>query len=146
MRSNRTGDIHKYLIYNDLPPSHPLISLYTITSYVPYTYHSPELFSAFNKSFMALAVFVHTERHQDRHVTHLAVPDAFEADPIQIHIGIPAIDLPITPSFDPLIHLLIQIAHRAGTDPQPPERSGDVLDPPNRNPGQVHLHQGFFNR
>ena len=57
-----------------------------------------------------------------------------------------ALDRPMAPGFDLGVDLLVQVGHRARADPGAPQRFGDVLHPPDRNPGQVHLDQGFLDR
>ena len=44
------------------------------------------------------------------------------------------------------VDLLVQVRHRARADTGAPQRFGDVLDPADRDPCQIHLDQRFLNR
>ena len=57
-----------------------------------------------------------------------------------------ALDRLVPPRLDLPVDLLVQIGHRAGAYPRAPQRLGDVLDPADRHPGQVHLDQGLLHR
>ena len=48
------------------------------------------------------------------------------------------------PLFDLAVDLLIEIADGAGTDLRTPPRFRDVLHPPDRNAGQIHLDQSLL--
>ena len=54
------------------------------------------------------------------------------------------LDALIAPLFDLRIDFLVQIGDRAGTDPSSPESLGDILDPTDRDTGDLHLNQGFL--
>ena len=54
------------------------------------------------------------------------------------------LDALIAPFFNLRIDLLVQIGDRAGTDPSSPESLGDVLNPTDRDTGNIHLNQGFL--
>ena len=48
------------------------------------------------------------------------------------------------PLFDLAVDLLIEVADGAGTDLCTPQRFRDVLHPPDRNAGQIHLDQSLL--
>lgn len=50
------------------------------------------------------------------------------------------------PLVDPLVELLVQIAHRAGADSHAPQSFRDILHTPHGHARQVHLHQGLLHR
>ena len=52
----------------------------------------------------------------------------------------------MTPFFDVLIRLLVEVADGAGRDLRAPKRFGDVLDTAHGYAGQVHLNKGFLDR
>src|SRR5262249_23068526 len=49
---------------------------------------------------LPIARVVHADRHQERHVTHLAGPAALEHDPVKINVRVFALDRPIAPGLD----------------------------------------------
>ena len=95
---------------------------------------------------LPVALGIHRARHQQRDIAHLARPGPLHHDAVQVQIRVIALDRPVPPRLDLGVDLLVEIGHRAGTDPRAPQGLGDVLDPPNRNPGQVHLNQGLLDR
>ena len=50
----------------------------------------------------------------------------------------------VPPLLNSAVNLLVQVAYGGGAHPGSPEGFGDVFDPADGNPGQVHFHQGFF--
>lgn len=56
------------------------------------------------------------------------------------------LDPPVPPGLDLGVDLLVQVRHRARADTGAPQRLGDVLDPADRNPSQVHLDQRLLDR
>jgi len=44
------------------------------------------------------------------------------------------------------VDLLVEVRHRRGRNSRDPQRLSDVLDPAYRDPGQIHLDQGFLDR
>ena len=50
------------------------------------------------------------------------------------------------PLFDLLVDLLIEPADRTRRDPSAPQGLGDVLHPPDRNAGHVHLDESHLHR
>src|SRR6516225_6206369 len=66
--------------------------------------------------------------------------------PRQVEVGMLALDRPVPPGFDLGVDLLVKVRHCARADPRSPQRFRDVLDAADRNPGQVHLDQGFLDR
>ena len=95
---------------------------------------------------LPITLAVHTDRHQQRHVAHLAGPAALEHDAVEVHIGMLAFDRPIAPRLDRPVDLLVQLRHRRGRNPRAPQGLGNILDPANRDPRQIHLDQGLLDR
>src|SRR5262245_24769691 len=99
-----------------------------------------------NAENLPIAALVHADCNQERDVAHLAGPAALEHDPIEINIRVLALDRTIAPGFDCPVDLLIQVRHRRGRHPRPPQCLRDVLDPAHRHPGQIHLDQRLLHR
>ena len=57
-----------------------------------------------------------------------------------------ALDRPVPPGLDLGVDLLVEVGDRARAHPRAPERLGDVLDPPHRDAGEVHLDQRLLDR
>ena len=57
---------------------------------------------------LAIAIGIDRDRHQQRHVAHLASPAALEHDAVQIDIGMLAVDRPVPPGLDLAVDLLVQ--------------------------------------
>jgi len=57
-----------------------------------------------------------------------------------------ALDRPVAPLLDRPINLPVQLRHRRRRHPRAPQGLREVLNPPNRNAGQIHLDQSFLNR
>ena len=95
---------------------------------------------------LPITLAVHADRHQQRHVAHLAGPAALEHDAVQIDVGVLALDRSIAPGLDRPVDLLVQVRHRRWRHPRAPQGFRDVLDPAHRDPGQIHLDQGLLDR
>src|SRR4029434_512075 len=63
---------------------------------------------------LPITLAVHRDRHQKRHVAHLASPGALEHDAVQIDVGMLALDRPVAPRLDRPVDLLVQSATVAG--------------------------------
>src|SRR5262249_855426 len=61
-------------------------------------------------------------------------------------IRVLALDRTIPPGLDRPIDLSVQVRHRRGRPPRPPQCLRDVLDPAPRHPGQIHLDQRPLHR
>src|ERR1700721_3891375 len=57
-----------------------------------------------------------------------------------------ALDPPVPPGLELGVDLLVQVRHRARADAGAPQCLGDVLDPADPNPSQVHLDQRLLDR
>ena len=79
-------------------------------------------------------------------VAHLARPAPLEHDAVQIDIRMHALDRFVAPGLDLDVDLLVQVRDRPRRDPRAPQGLGDVLHPPDRDTGQIHLHQGLLDR
>lgn len=95
---------------------------------------------------LAVAMLIDSDRHKDGHVGHLTGPAALEYDPVEIHIPKALLDPLVSPSFNGLVNLLVEITDGSRTDLRAPERFGDILHPTNADTCQVHLDQGLFHR
>ena len=71
--------------------------------------------------YLLIVVAVHTDRHQQRHVAHLASPAALEHDAIEVDVGMLAIDRSIAPGLDRAVDLLVQVRHRRRRHPRAPQ-------------------------
>jgi hypothetical protein len=60
---------------------------------------------------LPITLAVYPDRHQQRHVAHLASPAALEDDAIEVDVGMLAIDRSIAPSLNRPINLLVQVRH-----------------------------------
>src|SRR6516164_2680010 len=99
-----------------------------------------------NAENLPIAALVHADCNQERDVAHLAGPAALEHDAIEINIRVLALDRTIAPGLDCPVDLLVQVRHRRGRHPRPPQCLRDVLDPAHRHPGQIHLNQRLLHR
>src|SRR5262249_44029913 len=99
-----------------------------------------------NAENLPIAALVHADRNQQRDVAYLAGPAALEHDAIEINIRVLVLDRTIAPGLDCPVDLLVQLRHRRGRHPRPPQCLRDVLDPAHRHPGQIHLDQRFLHR
>ena len=84
--------------------------------------------------------------HQQRNIADLAGPAALHDDAVEVEIRMLALDPPVPPGLDLGVDLLVQVRHCARADTGAPQRLGDVLDPADRNPRQIHLDQRFLDR
>src|SRR4029079_8747755 len=75
----------------------------------------------------ALATSSETLRTSPAQVRFMTMPSRLPFDP------------PVPPSLDLDVDLPVEVRHRARTYSRAPERLGDILHPPNRNPRQIHL-------
>jgi electron transfer flavoprotein alpha subunit len=100
------GKAHTGIRY-DQPNAVEAAFLEMLEEYAP---ASLVLLGAFtNAENLAIAVAVHADRHQQRHVAHLASPAALEHDAIQVDVGMLAFDRSIAPSLDRPIDLLVKL-------------------------------------
>src|SRR2546430_10351800 len=99
-----------------------------------------------NAENLPIAALVHADRNQQRDIAHLAGPAALEHDAIEINIRVLALDRTIAPGLDCSVDFLVQVRHRRGRHPRPPQCLRDVLDPAHRHPGQIHLDQCLLDR
>src|SRR5215467_14041205 len=99
-----------------------------------------------NAEDLPIAALVHANRNQQRDVAHLAGPAALEYDAVEINIRVLALDRTIAPRLDRPVDLLVEVRHRRGRHPRPPQCLRDVLDPAHRHPGQIHLDQRLLHR
>src|SRR5271169_4106168 len=79
-------------------------------------------------------------------IADLAGPTALEYDAVEINVGVLTVDRSITPSLDRSVDLLVQLRYRRWRHSRAPQGFGDVLDPANRDAGQIHLDQGLLDR
>src|SRR5215467_11951851 len=99
-----------------------------------------------NAENLPIAALVHADCNQERDVAYLAGPAALEHDAIEINIWVLALDRTIAPRLHRPVDLLVQVRHRRGRHPRPPQCLRDVLDPAHRHPGQIHLDQRLLHR
>jgi hypothetical protein len=52
----------------------------------------------------------------------------------------------MTPLFDLLVDLLVQVAYRRLSTPRAPKRLRDVCHPPDAHSSQIHLDRGLFHQ
>ena len=105
------------------------------------------LFSAFaDAENLPITLAVNPDRHQQRHVTHFAGPAALEHDAVEINVRMLAFDRPNAPRLDRPVDLLVQVRHGRGRHPRAPQGLGNILDPANRDAGQIHLDQSLLDR
>ena len=95
---------------------------------------------------LPVAVAVNRNGHQQRDITDLAGPRALEDDPVEVEVRMLARDRPFPPGRNLGVNLLIEVGDRPRAYPRTPQGFGDVLHPPDRHTGKVHLHQGFLDR
>ena len=79
---------------------------------------------------------VDRDRHQQRDIAHLSGPAALQDDPVQINIGMSALDRPVPPGLDLPVDLLVEVGYRCRAHSRAPQRLGDVLHPPQRDPAR----------
>src|SRR6202035_4344792 len=84
--------------------------------------------------------------HQQRNVADLAGPAALHDNAVEVEIRMLTLDPPVPPGLDLGVDLLVQVRHRTRADTSTPQRLGDVLDPADRNPSQIHLDQRLLDR
>src|SRR5215472_10718974 len=95
---------------------------------------------------LSISFAVHPDRHQQRDVADLAGPAALEYDAVEVHIRMLTFDRPVAPCLDRSVNLLVQVRYRRRRHARAPQGFGDVLNPPHRDPGQIHLDQSFLDR
>src|SRR5262249_21854198 len=93
---------------------------------------------------LAVAIGVHPDGHQDRHVADLAAPGPFQPDAVEEDVGVPALDGAVPPLLDAGVDRLVQLADRARADLRTPQGLRDVLDTADGDAGQVHLDEGLL--
>src|SRR6516165_841162 len=99
-----------------------------------------------NAENLPIAALVRADCNQQRDVAHLAGPAALEHDAVEINIRVLALDRTVAPGLDRPVDLLVQVRHRRGRYPCPPQCLRDVLDPAHRYPRQIHLDQRLLDR
>src|SRR5262249_58741659 len=82
-----------------------------------------------NAENLPIAALVHADCNQERDVAYLAGPAALEHDAIEINRRVPALDRTIAPDLDCPVDLLVQVGHRPGRPPPPPQCLRPSLDP-----------------
>jgi hypothetical protein len=63
---------------------------------------------------LAVALGIDGARHQQRDVAHLARPGPLHDDPVEVEVGMLALDRPVPPFLDLGVDLLVEVRHRAG--------------------------------
>ena len=88
-----------------------------------------------------LAVAVVVDAYGDHHGDVLAgtAPAAFQVDAVDADVGIGPLERAVAPLLDRRERLLVQIGDGRGRGAGAPEHLAHVLDPPRRDPRQVHL-------
>jgi len=99
-----------------------------------------------NAEDLAVTVLIDPDSHEHGDVGHFTGPGTFQHDPVEVDIGICLRDRLIPPGFNGRVDLLVEVADGSGTDLGAPEGFGDVLDPPDTDPGQIHLDEGLLHR
>ena len=99
-----------------------------------------------NAQDLPITVRSDPDRHQQRDITHLAGPTPLHDDPVEENVRMSALNGLMPPSLDLRINLLVEVRHRRRADPRSPKGFGDVLDPSDRNTGQIHLNERFLDR
>ena len=79
-------------------------------------------------------------------ILDLPAPAALKHNPVEIDVGILALNRLSAPALDVLVDLLIELGDGAGRNPSTPQCLSDVFYSADRHTGQVHLHNRFFDR
>ena len=95
---------------------------------------------------LAVTLGIHADRHQQRDVAHLGGPGSLHHDAVEEDVRMLALDRPVPPGLDLGVDHLVEVGDRARAHPRAPERLGDVLDPPHRDAGEIHLDQRLLDR
>ena len=88
---------------------------------------------------LAVAVVVDADGHHDGDVLVGASPAALQVYAVDVDVGVGALERAVPPLLDRGERLLVEVGDGRRRDARPPEDLGDVLDPPGRDPGEVHL-------
>lgn len=88
---------------------------------------------------LAVPVVVDAYRHRRGHVLVGAAPGPLEVDAVHVDVWVGALERAVAPLLDRRERLLVQIGDGRGRGAGAPEHLAHVLDPPRRDPRQVHL-------
>src|SRR4249919_1372833 len=91
------------------------------------------------KENLSITLGVDGAGHQQRDVANLASPSPLHHDAVEVKVRMLPFDPPVPPSLDLDVNLLVEVRHRARAYSRAPERLGDILHLPKRNPRQIHL-------
>ncbi len=95
---------------------------------------------------LAITVLIDADRDKYGDVLDFAAPAALQVNTVYIDIGVFAGERAAAPLLDVFVGFLIEVADCTRGYTGSPQGLGDILDPADRNTGQVHLDQGFLNR
>lgn len=94
--------------------------------------------------YLAVPEGVHADGDEDGDVLVRPSPASLEVDAVDEDAGVPAHERPLVPFLDGCEGLLVQVGDGARGHRRAPENLGDVLYPPGRDVGEVHLDDGLL--
>lgn len=93
---------------------------------------------------LAVAVVVDADGDHHGHVLVGASPAALQVYPVDAGVGVGPVERAVPPLLDRGERLLVEVRDGRGGDARHPEDLGYALDPPGRDPGEVHLDHGLL--
>lgn len=93
---------------------------------------------------LAVVVVVDAYSHHHRHVLVGSSPASLQVDPVDVDVGVGALERAVAPLLDGREGLLVQVRHRCRRDARAPEDLAHVLDAPGGDPRQAHLDHGLL--
>ena len=95
---------------------------------------------------LTVTVLIHADCHQNADIFKLSAPISLEINPVHINIRIFPGQPAVAPFLDMHIRFLIQITDGGSRHTATPKSFRNIFHAPDRNVGEIHLDQGFFDR